>query len=86
MFMNKLFIASLAGFFAAATSAISLYEWQMGIDIYQQAYVVGVITFALAALANVAYWYGFSIIGTKYHNRTLHTMEPLWAGTNDSRQ
>ena len=75
--MNKLLVASIAAFIGAALSVEYLYEWRMAIDLYQSAYWFWVLIFAVGALANVVYWYGLSIVGTKYHNATLHTMALL---------
>ena len=75
--MDKLYIAALAGFVGAATSALSLYAWQMQIDATQKFYLLNVVVITLGALANVAYWYGLSVIGTRFHSSTLHYMALL---------
>ncbi len=75
--MNKLFIASVAAFIGAALSVEYLYEWCLGLDVYNDAYWLGVFLIAASALANVVYWYGLSIVGTKYHNAMLHMMALL---------
>lgn len=70
--MNKLRIASIAGFVAALTSLISMYSWQWGVDLAGDFYVLSVLLMAVGALANVAYWYGFSLVGKRYKNTMLY--------------
>ena len=72
--MNKLFIAGCAGFVGALTSVIYMYLWQWQIDLSIEAYGGSVILMAVAALASVVYWYGLSIVGTRYQSSTLHYM------------
>jgi hypothetical protein len=75
--MNKLFVAGCAGFLGALTSIVYMYLWQWQIDVSLEAYGWSVVLMAVAALAGVAYWYGLSIVGTRYGNSTLHYMALL---------
>lgn len=72
--MNKLFLAGIAAFVAATLAIEYLYEWQMGLNVYQNAYWLSVVLFATGALVNVLYWYGISLVGTRYHNWSLHRL------------
>lgn len=78
--MSKMFAAAYAGFIAAALSALYLYTWQWQTDLFQSAYFFGVALMAVSALANILYWYGFALVGTKHRNATLHYMALLALG------
>jgi len=75
--MQRIYVAGIAGIIASAFSAIGLYLWQMQIDLSINMPLWHVLLFAGTTLANVAYWYGLSLVGTKYHNALFHRMALL---------
>ncbi len=72
--MNKFFISGIAGFVALAVSVVYFFSWNRGIDLGRDFYPVSVALFAVGAVANVIYWYGLSLVGTKFRNIQLHYM------------